>query len=103
MSSMMVFSFVQKCRVINEFAANLPFKIGMKTANSHQKYRLKLWIMEVDVQCNDDFYDIQNQGMTRVTESMSESYFCILYSCVCMEYVILIMATQQYCQISSYR
>ena len=27
MSSMMVFSFVQKCRVINEFAANLPFKI----------------------------------------------------------------------------
>ena len=103
---MMVFSFVQKCRVINEFAANLPFKIGMKTANSHQKYRLKLWIMEVDVskngafyqqqsamQCNDDFYDIQNQGMTRVTESMSESYFCILYSWVCMEYVILIMAT----------
>jgi hypothetical protein len=37
---MNVFSFMQKCRVINEFAANLPFKIGMKTANSNQKYRL---------------------------------------------------------------
>ena len=42
MSSMMVFSFVRKCGVINEFAANLPFKIGMKTAKLHQKYRLKL-------------------------------------------------------------
>ena len=100
--------------MIDEFAANLPFKIGTKTANSHQKYRFKLWIMDLSkngafyqqksaMQCNEGSYDIQNQGMARVTESMSESYFCILYAWVCMQYIILIMEPQQYCQISSYR
>ena len=32
------------------------------------------------MQCNEGSYDIQNQGMARVTESMSESYFRILYA-----------------------
>ena len=54
MSSMMGFRFVQKCRMIDEFAANLRFKIWAKTANSHQKYRFKLWIM--DLSKNGAFY-----------------------------------------------